>query len=331
MNSFKPNENFRFYMYFVYERMQIFWKRYQGRPAPFTKDPILQEHKFTNVYRVLDRSSQYLLKNVIYNGKEYSKEDMFWRIILYKNYNLPNTWDTLISGLGDITLDTPDEEIIECLDILNKFKPVYSNAYMLTCPFMRNEAFLKEYGLKLGDRKYVLYLKIFRKDLIERGIMADCFKATSFEELFMTLKRVMSFGDFLAYQIAQDLCYTDLFNFNENEFCAAGPGTQRGIERCFTIEGKPDYGEIVKWVQQNFETLSIEFLKEFGGMFNPLPNHMPMTPDLSNCFCETDKYLRGSGIQTEGKEIYGKRIKAKFEENPVKMDLMFPPKWNIKL
>lgn len=327
MKSFAPNENFKYYMYFLEERMNIFWRKNAWEKPPYTKDRILQEHKFTNVYRVLDRSSQYLLDKVIYNGKEYSREDMFWRIVLYKNYNLPATWDALIEGLGDITINTPDEDIIEVLDIVNKFQPVYSNAYMLTCPFMRKESFLTEYGLNLGDRKYVLYLKIFRKDLIERGIMNDCFESKSFEELFNNLRRVLSFGDFLAYQIAQDLCYTNLFNFNENEFCVAGPGTQRGIERCFTIDGKPDYNVIVKWVHENFEKLC----EQYGITFLSLPDHLPMVPDLSNCFCETDKYLRGMGIQTEGKEIDGKRIKAVFKENNSKIKFIFPEKWDIKI
>lgn len=75
--NFKPNENFQYYLNFMVERMEIFWKRYFHVPFPLTDDPIFREFKFTNVYRALDRVSQYLIGNVIYNGKEYSREDMF--------------------------------------------------------------------------------------------------------------------------------------------------------------------------------------------------------------------------------------------------------------
>ena len=325
MTNFKPNENFKYYMYFVSERMNIFWKKYHGEEQPYTNDPILRVHKFTNVYRVLDRSSQYLLKNVIYNGKKYTKEDMFWRIILYKNYNLPKTWDTLVAGLGDITLATPVEDIYECLMILNKYAPVYSNAYMLTCPFMRNETFLKNYDLKIGNPKFLLYLKIFQKDLLEKGVMKDCFESENFEGLFNNLKKVLSFGDFLAYQMAQDLNYTDFFNFEENDFCAAGPGTQRGVDKCFDVTGgKTDYNVVIKWVHNNFEQLLEDYKIEFNG----LPNWLPKVPDLSNNFCETSKYLKGVNPGTADGD---KRIKQLFKENSNKMDLMLPPKWNVNL
>lgn len=327
MINFTPNTNFKYYMYFVAERMNIFWERYHGFQPPYTDDPILQKHKFTNVYRALDRSSQYLLAKVIYNGKQYTKEDMFWRIVLYKNYNLPSTWEHLLSDLGDITLATPKEDIVNSLMKINGVKPVYSNAYMLTCPFMRKESFLKEYDLKPGQPKFSLYMNIFHKDLIERGLMAEALKATTFEELFNVLRRVLSFGDFLAYQIAQDLNYTDFFNLDDNSFCAAGPGTQRGIERCFTFTGKIDYAEVVKWVHANFA----ELVKVYGIDFKGLPHHYPTVCDLSNVFCETDKMLRGVGVETEGKEIEGKRIKQVFNQNNEKIKYVFPPKWGVNL
>lgn len=65
----KRDEVYDLYWYFAYERQNIFWKKLDGKKAPWTDDPILQEYKFCNSYRVNDRVSQYLLKNVIYNEK----------------------------------------------------------------------------------------------------------------------------------------------------------------------------------------------------------------------------------------------------------------------
>ncbi|WP_349934505.1 nucleotide kinase domain-containing protein [Bacteroides cellulosilyticus] len=56
-------EAFKYYFHFMQKRMDIFWKRYEGSPYPWTDDPILKEHKFTNVYRSSDRVSQYLISN----------------------------------------------------------------------------------------------------------------------------------------------------------------------------------------------------------------------------------------------------------------------------
>ena len=38
-------------------------------------------------------------------------------------------------------------------------------------------------------------------------------------------------GNFMAYQLAIDLNYSDVFNFDENDFTIAGPGALRGIKK----------------------------------------------------------------------------------------------------
>ena len=104
----KRQEVYDLYWYFACERQNIFWKKINGESAPWTEDKILQEYKFCNSYRVNDRASQYLLKNVIYNGKKYSDEDMLFRILLFKLFNKESTWELLIKRFNDITLKTFD-------------------------------------------------------------------------------------------------------------------------------------------------------------------------------------------------------------------------------
>ena len=102
----KRQEVYDLYWYFACERQNIFWKKINGESAPWTNDKILQEYKFCNSYRVNDRVSQYLLKNVIYNGKKYSDEDMLFRILLFKLFNKESTWELLLNNFEDITLKT---------------------------------------------------------------------------------------------------------------------------------------------------------------------------------------------------------------------------------
>lgn len=42
---------------FAKERMKIWEQKYQGKPQPWTQDPILAKYKFCNVYRELDRQT----------------------------------------------------------------------------------------------------------------------------------------------------------------------------------------------------------------------------------------------------------------------------------
>ena len=91
----KRQKVYDLYWYFAYERQNIFLKKKEGASAPWTNDSILRQYKFCNSYRVNDRVSQYLLKNVIYNGKNYSKGDMIFRILLFKIFNKESTWELL--------------------------------------------------------------------------------------------------------------------------------------------------------------------------------------------------------------------------------------------
>ena len=100
----KRQKVYDLYWYFACERQNIFLKKLNGESAPWTDDKILQEYKFCNSYRINDRVSQYLLKNVIYNGKNYFDEDMLFRILLFKLFNKESTWELLLNNFGDITL-----------------------------------------------------------------------------------------------------------------------------------------------------------------------------------------------------------------------------------
>ncbi len=74
------------YWYLAAERQNIFFKRLNDELSPWTYDPILLKHKFTNAYRASDRVSQYLIKNVIYKGSQ-DPNEVFFRIILFKLFN----------------------------------------------------------------------------------------------------------------------------------------------------------------------------------------------------------------------------------------------------
>lgn len=53
------------YLEFVHERHNVWERRRAGDPQPWTSDPVLAGNKFTNVFRVLDYGSQFLLKELL--------------------------------------------------------------------------------------------------------------------------------------------------------------------------------------------------------------------------------------------------------------------------
>src|SRR5215469_33162 len=92
-------ECFDAYWKFAAERQRVFHRRASGMPPPWTADPILAKHQFTNVYRAADRVSQYLIREVIYTGPQDPQEVVF-RVLLFKFFNRIQTWELLRERLG---------------------------------------------------------------------------------------------------------------------------------------------------------------------------------------------------------------------------------------
>jgi len=311
----KREEVYNLYWYFAAERQNIFYKKLNGEESPWTEDRILQEYKFCNSYRASDRVSQYLIKNVIYNGKKYSNEDMIFRIILFKIFNKESTWEILCDKLGDITLD--DFSFKTYCDILeeakNKGEKIYTDAYM-SCA---NKAFGYD---KKHENHIALLEKMFIKDKMQNKIL----NAKTMEEAFNIIKSYELIGNFMAYQLVTDINYSEATNFSEREFTVAGPGSERGIKKCFVdLEGMTKE-DVIKWMCDNqekeFKRLGIEF-KNLGG--RPL-----QYIDCQNLFCELDKYCRQAVPELKSNRT---KIKKRYIPKTDKIEYKYPPKWNVNL
>ena len=88
------------YWRFAVERQQLYFNRLSSESGPWTKDPVLAEYKFTNAYRAADRVSQYLIRDVIYNGS-FDTPDIAFRILLFKLFNKIETWELLTAHFGE--------------------------------------------------------------------------------------------------------------------------------------------------------------------------------------------------------------------------------------
>ena len=66
----EPTPVFDTYWRFAAARQALYEARLRGQAAPWTSDPILRRHRFTNCYRAADRVSQFLISQVIYEGSQ---------------------------------------------------------------------------------------------------------------------------------------------------------------------------------------------------------------------------------------------------------------------
>lgn len=310
----KREKIYNLYWYFACERQNIFLKKKNGEPAPWTNDEILQEFKFCNSYRVNDRVSQYLLKNVIYNGKKYTDADMIFRIILFKLFNKESTWELLENEIGDITLSSFDfnkySQILE--NAINNGQKIYNDAY-ISCA---NKAF----GY---DRKHENHLALLEKMFLKDHIDTKIINSKNMEEAFNIIKSYPLIGNFMAYQLITDINYSNVVDFSEMEFTVAGPGSERGIKKCFISTGGLSKEEIIKYMCKNQEK---EF-KRLGLDFKPIGNRLLQLIDCQNIFCELDKYCRQAVPELKSNRT---KIKKKYVAKTDKIEYMYPPKWNIK-
>ena len=312
----KPKEEiFQYYFYFVQERMNIFWNKYDCI-YPWTTDRILKLHKFTNVYRAMDRVSQYLIRNVIYNNNLFSDEDVLLRILVFKIFNKPETWEYLENKVGFITVKNFDlPKINSALLELKQTQPIFNNAYMMTGTHSLYNHL---------NFKHEKWLEMVKNEIIGNHILKKIINSNSLFEVYELLRSCSFIGDFLAYQYAIDMNYSNIIDFSENSFVKAGIGAIRGIKKCFEpLEKQYNYEDAISYTQDNFD----KYLNKFGYTnFKSLFSRQPTLIDLQNCFCETDKYLRAKVPELQ---VDNKRIKQKYKETNKSITLFFPPKWNI--
>ena len=102
MSPARPTVVYDTFWRFAAARQEVFFRKLQGDEPPWTRDPIIARHRFTNVYRASDRVSQYLIRHVIYEGDQ-SVEEVFFRTILFKLFNKIETWELLQKASGTIS------------------------------------------------------------------------------------------------------------------------------------------------------------------------------------------------------------------------------------
>jgi len=86
-----PSTVFDTYWKFATERQEIYFKRLGGKPGPWSTDHVLTDFRFTNVYRASDRTSQFLIREILYSSR-LDADDIVFRTLLFKIFNKSETW-----------------------------------------------------------------------------------------------------------------------------------------------------------------------------------------------------------------------------------------------
>lgn len=300
------------YWRFAAERQRVFIRRIGGSAPPWTDDPVLVAHRFTNVYRAADRVSQFLIREVLYSA-ERASDEIFFRALLFKFFNKVETWQELCAKLGVLSWSTFSfDRYARALDeMVAKEQRIYSAAYIMPSPPMGNA------------RKHRNHLRLLEQMMRDRAPLR-VMRARSLQGVFEVLKEYPSLGDFLGFQFAIDLNYSEIVDFSEMDFVVAGPGAKDGIRKCFASTAGLDDADVIRAVadmaEDEFRRLGLAFATLWG---RPL-----QLIDCQNLFCEVGKYARS--VHPDFPGVSGRtRIKQRFLPRSATLPQWYPPKWGL--
>lgn len=282
----------------------------KAQPEDLTGDPVIAANRFTNAYRASDRVSQYLINEVQPKCEE-RWEDVFACTLVFKVFNRIDLWEKLREFGADLSAEgVLSESLGVYLDVARTLGPIYSAAYMMPPPQQFDGA---------KHRRHMLLVK----GMLEDGAHERILQCGSLEETFKILRSYESVGDFLAYQWAVDLNYSEAMSCDENEFVIPGPGALRGIKKVYPGSSlRPVEAIRVTAELQNsaFETRGLRWDGLFGRELHLI--------DVQNLFCEVDKYTRASAPWLS-EFAKGSKIKQRYRPVSSPMTARFPDSWGI--
>jgi hypothetical protein len=200
---------------FINERHRVFLKKEAGEPKPWTDDPVLQEFKFTNAFRELDRGT-IALRDMI-KRSEYKGDAglLAWNIIWYRLFNL----DTHATDPGF------------CVDPSHlaarlRRKRIYGEKIFTAAHMTVGKAGISklEFMIPSCERLY--------ED--RQSIVDECRESRNLMAVWKSLQKYMGIGAFIAYEIVTDFRWYDSLLSDANDimfWVNTGPGCRRGLRR----------------------------------------------------------------------------------------------------
>lgn len=264
------------FWYWINERHRVYLAKREGKPFPWTKDRIISEYKFTNAFRQLDRVTMEWTNRYLKLPKKLSYGDVIFQCCLFRLFNWPQTYDTLMFGMSK----WDRKKAVALIDNMKKEgKQIFTGAYIIP-------------SAGRTDPKHWMICEVLDQIHKERGEIADAIrKAGTMEAATKILQQYHSVGPFIAYEIACDLRHTKVLA-DAKDTCSwanPGPGAQRGIHRLITGNKnwkgpRPDYQQAMRMLLEMAPKRLHKHVKACEWPFE--------SREIEHSLCEFDKYMR---------------------------------------
>lgn len=258
-----PDENLSVYEPFLqlffetmYERMMIWKRRFiEQKPQPWTENAILRDSKFTNVYRELDRNSQWQIRNILLDDS-LSPVNLIWKLMVFRFFNNPETfkrgveWRGWRNGIPD--WKDYDEDVFASFieEVRKSGQNPYTNAYLINSMSAP------------GKSRDWCYTRLVIPTLHKRipQLISVVRNADSPESIITYLKTVPAVADFIAHEFYQDFTYIprytdrEFMRFTQNDFTNVGPGASVGIRLIYpNLKTAREQKQAIYWLRDAAE------------------------------------------------------------------------------
>jgi hypothetical protein len=276
------------YIDFIMERQYTFTRRLTD--VKYVSD-MLSPYKFTNVYRCLDRVSQYMLRTVMYEGDQ-KPLSVLKRLFLFDQFKTIAFWETLkeskiskLSGLPDMVSTYNSKQL-----------PLFTSAYVVPG--------------KAGEPKALTIANRCRA--LSDLDLKLAIEARNINSIYEQLKTIDGIGDFLASQVCFDFLLHESTAGWEPLY-ALGVGAVRGAKKLGLDPTKPE--ECLKQVLDIVDMSPFKYLIAKGQLVKLSP------ADAQNTLCEFDKFCRIACPELASDR---KNIKGRHSPNPDKLSYVIP-------
>lgn len=257
-------DRFETLVHWISERDRIRLAKEAGKLRPWTEDEILATWRFCNVNRCDDTVTKWIFENII--APHADSPTLWFNLVIARLVN----WPESLGALGYFSAWNPEWFIRTINQLQGK---VWTGAYMIPAgpSGMHKAKYLADGTL--------MPLWEMREAVPTDGTCASW---------FAFIEKANAMGDFLTNQVITDMKYTPvLANAPDwSTFVVAGPGTQRGLNRFFGRELKQS------WRREEAQAALLEVREAVIARLPYMTKTMRDLNNLSNCFCEFDKYLR---------------------------------------
>lgn len=195
------------FWYWIDERTRIYDKKEAKHPWPWTQDKVLQDYKFTNAFRQLDRGTVALNTAL---SRATTKMGILWSIWWYRLFNREEHAQQIYCDFTSLS-----KYIRQCKA---DGKKIFTGAHMTT-------------GVAF-EEKHDTYLEACEEAWSASGRVSGIANQTkSMEATFKELLQYYMVGRFVAYEIVCDMRWCGWEFHDRNTWANIGPGAKRGLRR----------------------------------------------------------------------------------------------------